>query len=265
MYYVTKTDGTGVALIDEVRFIKENLNTHTFLEADEQTAQGVLVNGLPCNLVGRVPMTGILGTVSLTAVSEEQAEQIKAQVSRDEALFAHQGYLADTDYIVFKIAEALADGDADEVARLQNLYTPELTKRQQTRTQIGELQTEKDRAAEALGAVLYPAYEVGKVYNKGDFFTRGVYAAGNPQLYKVLQTHISQADWTPEGTPALYCALGATPAPGGYPEWRQPTGAHDAYNKGDIVDHKGALYRSIVDGNVWEPGTVAGVWESYEE
>lgn len=42
---------------------------------------------------------------------------------------------------------------------------------------------------------------------------------------------------------------GTTAAP-----WKQPEGAHDAYNKGDEVSHKGSEWTSDVDGNVWEPG-----------
>lgn len=44
--------------------------------------------------------------------------------------------------------------------------------------------------------------------------------------------------------------------PGGetYPEWVQPTGAHDAYSKGDRVSHNGKNWVSDADGNVWEPG-----------
>ena len=45
--------------------------------------------------------------------------------------------------------------------------------------------------------------------------------------------------------------------------WSQPTGAHDAYSAGDIVSHNGALYKSLVDGNVWEPGAYDGLWEVY--
>ena len=39
-----------------------------------------------------------------------------------------------------------------------------------------------------------------------------------------------------------------------WPEWVQPTGAHDAYNTGDKVTHNGVKYISDVDANVWEPG-----------
>lgn len=40
------------------------------------------------------------------------------------------------------------------------------------------------------------------------------------------------------------------PEPTDYPEWKQPTGEHDAYNTGDIVRYNGALYRSLIYGNV---------------
>ena len=53
---------------------------------------------------------------------------------------------------------------------------------------------------------------------------------GDPQLYKVAQAHTSQADWTPDQTPALYTAIGLDES--GYPVWSQPTGAHDAYPAG---------------------------------
>lgn len=36
--------------------------------------------------------------------------------------------------------------------------------------------------------------------------------------------------------------------------WKQPEGAHNAYNKDDVVSHNGKLWKSTVDANVWEPG-----------
>lgn len=74
------------------------------------------------------------------------------------------------------------------------------------------------------------------------------------KLYRVVQDHTSQADWTPDTTPALYTEVAK---PGEIPVWRQPTGAQDAYMKGDRVhypDADGPVYESIVDNNVWEPG-----------
>lgn len=102
-------------------------------------------------------------------------------------------------------------------------------------------------------ATIYDPWKVGKAYSLGEFFTYGENAVGDPQLYKVAQAHTAQADWTPDATPALYVAIGLDDA--GYPVWSQPTGAHDAYNKGDIVDYNGTLYQSQIDGNDTIPGT----------
>ena len=111
-------------------------------------------------------------------------------------------------------------------------------------------------------ATVYPKYKVGKSYAVGDYFTYGENNVGDPQLYKVIQPHTSQADWIPDATPSLYKAVGKTAA--GYDEWSRPAGAHDAYNKGDIVDYKGTLYISLVDGNAYSPEEVSTNWAVYE-
>lgn len=49
-----------------------------------------------------------------------------------------------------------------------------------------------------------------------------------------------------------------------YPDFIQPTGAHDAYNIGDIVKYNGILYRSLINGNVYSPDTYPAGWEVYE-
>ena len=111
-------------------------------------------------------------------------------------------------------------------------------------------------------ATVYPAYVVGKAYKAGEMFTYGVNAVGDPQLYKVVQDHTSQADWVPDSTPALYTPIGLTEE--GYPVWSQPTGAHDAYNAGDIVEYNGTLYKSLVDGNTYSPEAYPAGWEIVE-
>lgn len=72
----------------------------------------------------------------------------------------------------------------------------------------------------------------------------------NGQLYKCVQAHTPQSDWTPDKTPALWVKVSLEE----YPEWVQPAGAHDAYKKGDKVTHNGKKWESTVDTNVWEPG-----------
>lgn len=116
-----------------------------------------------------------------------------------------------------------------------------------------------ERAMEV--ATIYDPWAVGKTYAVGDFVIYGENSVGDPQLYKVCQAHTSQADWTPNATPSLYVAIGLDDA--GYPVWSQPTGAHDAYNNGDIVDYNGTLYQSLVDGNVYSPEAYPAGWAVY--
>lgn len=54
----------------------------------------------------------------------------------------------------------------------------------------------------------------------------------------------------PTATPALWVAISLEE----YPEWVQPTGAHDAYAKGAKVSYEGKKYISTIDANVWAPG-----------
>lgn len=108
---------------------------------------------------------------------------------------------------------------------------------------------------------VYDPWQVGKDYKKGDFFTYGENGVGDPQLYKVNLNHTSQADWLPDMTPNLYTAIGLNEK--GYPVWSQPTGSHDAYNTGDIVDYNGTLYESTIDGNVYSPDAYPTGWKVY--
>lgn len=73
----------------------------------------------------------------------------------------------------------------------------------------------------------------------------------NNVLYKVLQAHTTQSDWTPDVADSLFTE--ATPA-GTIMEWVQPTGAHDAYNLGDQVIYNSHLWETTIDANVWAPG-----------
>lgn len=106
---------------------------------------------------------------------------------------------------------------------------------------------------------VFPIYKVGKAYKIKDIFSYGENAAGDAQLYQVLQNHISAEEWIPDKTPALYKAIGV--AEDGHPVWVQPLGASDAYNMGDIVNYEGVLYRSTIDNNVWAPSAYPQGWE----
>lgn len=91
----------------------------------------------------------------------------------------------------------------------------------------------------------FPVWGPNKVYLK-DF--RLQYSS---KLYKVLQDHTSQSDWTPDVAVSLYVEI-SNPAEE-WPNWRQPIGSHDAYQAGDKVTYSGRHYISVINNNVWAP------------
>lgn len=100
------------------------------------------------------------------------------------------------------------------------------------------------------GVELFPAWAVAKAYAVGDRVQYG------GTLYKCLQAHTSQADWTPDATLALWTVVSLDE----YPEWVQPTGAHDAYNTGDKVSYNGKRYVCTIDANTYAPDVYG--WET---
>lgn len=84
------------------------------------------------------------------------------------------------------------------------------------------------------------------------FYTAGTRISYEVFVYKCLQDHTSQADWTPDAAPSLWTKL-LIPDPEVIPEWEQPDSTNP-YMTGDKVTHNGQTWESTVDNNVWEPG-----------
>lgn len=106
--------------------------------------------------------------------------------------------------------------------------------------------------ADALESVeLFPAWAAGVAYTVDERIQYG------GTLYRVVQAHTSQADWTPDKTPALFVMVSLDE----WPEFVQPTGAHDAYKKGDKVTFEGKHYISLIDANVYSPTAYPAGWQ----
>lgn len=103
---------------------------------------------------------------------------------------------------------------------------------------------------------LYSAWETGTAYNAGDRRTYG------GVLYKCLQAHTSQVDWTPDVAVSLWATV-LIPDPDVIPDWVQPDSTN-AYMKGDKVRYNGVVYRSLIDNNVWSPDAYPAGWEIVE-
>ena len=115
-----------------------------------------------------------------------------------------------------------------------------------------------DAAAAALtddealkAAALYPAWSAQDTYDAGERVRFG------GALYKCLQGHTAQADWTPTAAPSLWAKV-LTSDTGEPLPWEQPDSTNP-YMKGDKVTHGGKTWVSTMDNNVWEPGVYG--WE----
>ena len=92
------------------------------------------------------------------------------------------------------------------------------------------------------------AYEVGK---------RVLY---NDILYKVIQAHTSQAEWTPTAAPSLFAKVINETIDGSIPEFEQPDSTNP-YMKGDRVLFNGKVYESLIDNNVYSPEAYPSGWK----
>lgn len=82
----------------------------------------------------------------------------------------------------------------------------------------------------------------------------------NRKLYRCVQAHTAQEGWEPPNVPALWTEVAK---PGEIPVWKQPTGAQDAYNKGERVwypERDTTVYESLIDANIWSPEAYPQGW-----
>ena len=124
-----------------------------------------------------------------------------------------------------------------------------------TRLTVAPLMADTAKMSDEQASKLTALFDVfdpdGHAYSVGDV------ASYDGVLYRVVQAHRSQADWTPDKVPALW-----TPVAGAAPdEWVQPVGASDAYRKGDHVLFQGATYESVIDANTWSPAAYPAGWK----
>lgn len=106
--------------------------------------------------------------------------------------------------------------------------------------------------ADALqGVQLFPRWRAGISVEVGQRYQHGGI------LYKGLQAHTTQDGWEPDKTPALWVVVSLEE----WPDFVQPTGAHDAYNTGDKVTFNGAHYICTMDGCTWSPEAYPAAWQ----
>lgn len=94
-------------------------------------------------------------------------------------------------------------------------------------------------------------------------YVTGLRVSYNGKLYKVLQDHTSQDNWSPDDAPSLFAEV--LPGQDGTDigVWVQPDSTNP-YMTGDRVyypDMNGKVYESLVDNNVWSPADYPAGWQ----
>jgi len=149
----------------------------------------------------------------------------------------------------------LWDVDADDLEAVPVVDTTDLTNLYYADVPA-YIETQSEPVAALIECQLRPPWQVGLSVAAGE-----VYAYGD-NLYQVIQAHTTQSDWTPNIVPALFKRF-YEPTDDPWP-WVQPVGGHDAYPLGARVLHGGYTWQSLIDANVWEPGSVGAenLWEN---
>lgn len=89
----------------------------------------------------------------------------------------------------------------------------------------------------------------------------------NNNVYKVVQSHLSQEGWEPDKASSLFTLFSKSISDvvnGEVLEFVKPAGAHDSYMKGDKVRFEGSVYESLIDSNVYSPAEYPNGWRKIE-
>ena len=143
-----------------------------------------------------------------------------------------------------------------------NMYKPAETPEAQTQAYADAITLAKIQAktVDDETAVLVP--NLFDIWSDSKHYEKDERVTYNGTLYKCLQAHDAQADWTPTDAPSLWAKV--LPGQSGeIGEWEQP-GSTNGYKTGDKVTHNGKTWESTADNNVWEPGAVGAPWKEVD-
>lgn len=146
---------------------------------------------------------------------------------------------------------AITESRIEEIEKRLDELTQNFLQAQQNQVPIVE---KTDNNSVMLGELdqkmveaIYPQWD-----GKGYSYFAGEKVSYNDKYYRCIQNHTSQEDWTPDTAVSLWVSISDPSIE--WPEWVQPVGAQDAYEKGAKVSHNDKHWTSDVDANVWEPG-----------
>ena len=127
----------------------------------------------------------------------------------------------------------------------------------QLRAVIAEAMSKEEDSVVLDNRTLLPEWEPGVQYT---IDKKLIY---NDIVYKVLQSHTSQSDWTPDVAVSLFARV-LIPDEDVIPDWEQPDSTNP-YMTGDKVRYNGHVYESLIDNNIWSPEAYPAGWKLIEE
>lgn len=146
--------------------------------------------------------------------------------------------------------EAKSEVEQNQVSAIQNWLKEKVVKEAEA----------LDDSAALDNVDIYPFWKPDEAVSVGSK-RQDLNADNELKLYKCIQAHITQQNWRPKDTPALWVVVARE---GEIPIWQQPSGAHDAYQRGDKVwfpDKSGAVYECMMANNVWSPSLGEPYWK----
>lgn len=187
---------------------------------------------------------------------------------RDFIIFLKGDKRNERDNLLIELGLAEIAKEANPNIAIDKLDSIVAELKKEIKTAFETLVLSKDLSKEQKENILkqYKPYQIGKAYEENEKFTY------MDKIYEVIQAHTSQTTWLPDSTPALYKEYlnvkiqnqdGSTTEV--VKEFKQPTGAHDAYKKGDKVLFNGKIYQSKIDSNTFSPDQYADGWEEVAE
>ena len=145
----------------------------------------------------------------------------------------------------------------DEELALSEAGISTVAEAEQLRLELNEIIDEMTDEEAIERPILFPNWKSGKQYTTNERIRYG------GRIFKVLQNHTSQDDWTPSRAPSLFAEI-LTSETGEPKEWQQPSSTNP-YLAGDKVIYEGLIYESLIDNNVWRPNVYPQGWKLISE
>ena len=188
-----------------------------------------------------------LGGLTISFLGSENNENYFAGDSIQAAINYFNMYLKDNQLYIH----------TDEELALSEAGINTVEEAEQLRQELNKISSSLTDEEALERPILFANWRVGINYNVGARVRYG------GRLFKVLQAHTSQEDWTPSRAPSLFAEM-LTSEDGEPQEWQQPSSTNP-YLTGDKVIFNGDIYESLIDYNVWSPIGNPDSWHLIED